>query len=177
MFKAGRLSASSGVELPSRHYTQIGDTVRSFPLFTEAELAAAFHLLLPASDARRWAAEWFLLFADEGDLDEAERYTLRTAGRLRDVNDRGRSRALLAKEAPQLPMAADGIATDLGRMSNAVRGEFLMRLSDFVLDLAAASSPSVAERVRHARGDDERHSRARIARMQEIVRLAGPSGP
>ena len=144
------------------------------PLFTRAELSAAFALILPASAAADYAHRWFDQFAD--DEDAAGRYLWDPEPFRAWATDTEREAAGLAVGPPrQSPdeVGTGGYEVYAGR-PDAEKGEFLLRFSDFHLNLVSLVSPELAARVAAGRGDTPAQSARSMRHMRAIVAAMRP---
>jgi hypothetical protein len=140
------------------------------PLWTAAELEAAFALLLPEAEARVLAAEWFASFAGEpGDVDADGRYVYpRPWGHVR----------------PPAPGDDDEDAPEWHTPEQVRRDEALFaswsdaetvswlgpRLDDTHLSLAALISDELYERMRAARFMSRRSAARNRLQLTRAVR-------
>jgi hypothetical protein len=123
------------------------------PLFTEAELADAFRLILPSDRALKLAREWFELFGDEDQVDEGGRYLFID---WRDdlslpAEVRNQSEDPFAGPVPS-DSVSGGMYDWLVSTSPGQLEEMLLSFSDMHLDLIAVSSPTLRKQVEVIRG-------------------------
>lgn len=138
--------------------------MRSIPLFTRAELAHAFALLMSEGAANRWADEWFARFAGDEVVDENGFYLYLD----------------WTADEPSVPpsvrgLAVGGSASDqtgfehLGRLTEDELGEHLMDFGGFHLNLLSLSSPVVFDRIRAGLGDSLEAATRGREQMRRIV--------
>jgi hypothetical protein len=135
------------------------------PVFSANELEAAFRLILSAPGADSAAREWMDMFVDEGDLDENGMILLKEADWRKGT------------WAPitSLPPFGQEIREEDLRGSSIIRQrKFLMRLSDFTLNLPATSSDHAFERIRALRDDSAELAAHRATQMRRIVAATAP---
>lgn len=162
---------STGDPSTDKREADVSDTSGTVALFTRGELAIAFAQIIPNLDALRWADEWFDLFAGPEAIDAQGKFLWR-------ADEQSGSEACVAclgqvasQPGSQAQSADTTTAVEIHRMSISERGEFLLRLSDFTLDLVAASSASLATAIRVARRESQQRSMARVSRMKEMLRI------
>ena len=140
------------------------------PLWTAAELGAAFALLLPETEARALAAEWFADFAGEpGDVDADGRYVHpgpwggpRSPAPGDDEEDDPEW------HAPEQVRQDEAL---FARWSDAETVEWLgPRLGDIHLALAALVSDELYERMRAARFMSRRGAARNRLQLTRAVR-------
>ena len=139
------------------------------PLFTRDELETAFRLILPQDVAARCARQWFDEFASES-VDERGYFLYEEWW-----NTSGTPSSLAHGLVVQTGSATD-VERDaherrfFGSMTIPERVEFLMRFSDFHLNLVALVSDELRHRVQAAiRASDAQMDR-RINQMRRIVK-------
>jgi hypothetical protein len=146
--------------------------MKSMPLFTRDELAAAFRLILSPVEAERRASTWFELFG-EGCVDHEGRVVLVATPHADDESstDDGWPAEAPAEHTRRTSTSGTGGFERFRGRSEEEKGEYLMHFSDFHLNLVSLVSPEVAERVRVARGDTPEQAAWRIAQMRKIVEV------
>src|SRR4051812_49828157 len=127
--------------MPQRVATRFDSCMHAIPIFTRAELAHAFGLLMNESAATRWADEWFIRLADDEGVDENGFYLYVdwTAG------DPNLQASIVAYAGTRNPSSRTGYE-HLRLLTEDELGEFLMYFSDFHLNLLSFSSPIVCDR-------------------------------
>ncbi|HEX7794239.1 MAG TPA: hypothetical protein VF456_07815 [Vicinamibacterales bacterium] len=138
------------------------------PLFTLEELTSAFALLLPADSAKAYATEWFEQIAGD-NVDERGYYLYE------DWRDAADVRELLAANEPSIRAvgrqrhSAAGRFISLRTLSMEEWHDWLIRFSDFHLNLLAASSPVLFDRIRAATGDSVETANHKRQRILELI--------
>lgn len=135
------------------------------PVFSAKELEAAFRLVLPGPEAESAAREWMDVFVDEGDLDVSGMILLEEA-------DWRESASAPITSLP--PYGRETREEDVSGWSIARKRKFLMRLSDFTLNLLAISSDDAFERIRALRADSSELAAHRAAQMRRIAAAMAP---
>jgi hypothetical protein len=145
------------------------------PLFSRAELAAAFALIFrePAT-AERIAGEWFETFVGDA-VDDAGRFLYEEWWVDEGGSAAGAVPATAAGESPRDDsLAAHEREVSFYRgWSDERKAELVMQFSDFHFALVALVSDELAERMNAARGftpAQAARSRAQMARMAQWLR-------
>lgn len=152
---------AGGAEPVERQVTR-AEALASYPLFTESDLARAFGFLLPEEAARHLAARWFVEIGSDDVVNGvymARRESWRPAhGQLGGLAVRG-----TPSFGPPEPWK------QFKEGSDEWRANYLLRLSDFHLNLVSLVSPDVFERVRRLRGDTEEQAQYKREQMRRWV--------
>ena len=135
------------------------------PLFTREELTRAFALILPPDAAARYAGRWFDECADE--VDERGRY-LWEAWRWPTTEEEWRALGLAHSSRDPDEVHTGGYEMFRGRPVDE-KGEFLLRFSDFHLNLVSLVSADLARTIREARGDSAEQATRSRRQMEAIV--------
>ena|SRR6185437_6148839 len=140
------------------------------PLWTAAELAAAFALLLPEAEAAALAKEWFASFASEpDDVDAGGRYVHRRAwGGPHPATPEDDEEDAPEWHAPEQVRRDEGLFSG---WSHAEAVDWLgPRLGDIHLALAALVSDELYERMRVARFMSRRGAARNRLQLTRAVR-------
>lgn len=136
------------------------------PLFTQAELTAAFALLLSPEQAAALAAQRFEEFADE--IDHEGRFV---------SHDRWHD-GVPAADAPvrpvdleawNAPQVVAGDEATFRTFSDDTAAEWLLRSSDLHLGLVALVSPAAFDRMRDVRGMTTRQAERNRLQLQRAI--------
>jgi hypothetical protein len=135
------------------------------PLFTKAELQAAFTQILPPGPAAAAATDWWGMFAAEVDADGRFLYNHDpTSPTLRPTN------ALAVAGPPVSPAEQERRERRFwGGMSIEERREFLLRFSNFHMRLVGLLTEELFERMRLAEGLSPESAERGRTQMRRIV--------
>lgn len=140
----------------------IGDSsVHATPLFTRAELEAAFRLILNPAEAETLADNWFRLVTSAGQVDANGFFVPDEL----EPDDGAPSVLFAPSERPQ----TDTSYAVLERMTDNQLREWLSGFSDFHLNLVALVSAEADLRVRRLRGESEEQAQNRRTQTLHMV--------
>ena len=137
----------------------------SVPLFTKAELQAAFALILPPKAAAETAEEWWDSFADEVDAQgRLLREDYRVSHPIQPTD------GLVGASRRQTPAEVEAQERLLwSGMTSADRKGLLLRFSNFHMRLAGLVSDELFERMRVAEGISLEVAERGRSQMRRIV--------
>lgn len=137
------------------------------PLFTLAELTAAFRLILPEAEAQSLATRWFERFAGDDGVDEAGYFLYEDPAYLVESSDDNPE--ILVSHVSDDASREASVSDWFHRMSMEEKECLLLGLSDFHLNLVALVSEPLFRRIQGIYRDSDPNAERRRRQTQRLI--------